>query len=73
VQLRTRVESEDEARAVTDSLGLHLIGDLLGSPDAEVRRAMCWILEGLAHHQTTTRAAMEYLVSLLRSVSIKCS
>ncbi|KAJ7852428.1 armadillo-type protein [Mycena leptocephala] len=65
VQLRTRVESEDEARAVTDSLGLHLIGDLLGSPDAEVRRAMCWILEGLAHHQTTTRAAMEYLVSLL--------
>ncbi|KAJ7831486.1 armadillo-type protein [Mycena leptocephala] len=65
VELRTRVESEDEARAVTDSLGLHLIGELLGSPDAEVRRAMCWILEGLAHHETTTRAAMEYLVSLL--------
>jgi hypothetical protein len=73
MELQMRVRSEDEARAVMDYLVLHLVDELLGSSDAEVRGLMCSILEALAHHRTTADVAVEQLVSMLRQVAIEYS
>ncbi|KAJ7829710.1 armadillo-type protein [Mycena leptocephala] len=70
MDLQTRVRSEDKARAVADSFALYLIGELVGSPDAEVRRPMCGMLRELARHGTTARAAFGQLVSLLRGENL---
>ncbi|KAJ7920864.1 armadillo-type protein [Mycena leptocephala] len=73
MDLQTRVTSEDDARAVADFLVLYLIGELVGSPDAEVRRLMCGVLEELAHHRTTARVVVGQLVSLLRGENLAVS
>ncbi|KAJ6533593.1 armadillo-type protein [Mycena capillaripes] len=71
MDLQTRVKFEDEARTVADSLVLYLCQELAGSLDAEVRRRICGMLEGLARHETTVPAVLSVnpcqpLVSLLR-------
>jgi 3-methyladenine DNA glycosylase AlkD len=73
MELKSRVKSQDEARAVVDSPVFSFIEELLGSPDTEVSGPTGWMLGELARHETTAMATVGLLVSLLRQVSIMWS
>ncbi|KAJ7476535.1 hypothetical protein FB451DRAFT_1243493 [Mycena latifolia] len=69
-ELHARVKSETDPCVVADSLEPH-VDDLLASPDAEVRRSMCWVLAALACHEAAVPTVLRGkpchgLVHLLR-------
>jgi hypothetical protein len=67
-----RITSSPEgARATVDANVLEYVAELTSSPNEEVCKWTCHILRQLARHETTVRAAVGQLVSLLRQVSIK--
>ncbi|KAJ7928160.1 armadillo-type protein [Mycena leptocephala] len=66
-----RITSSPEgARATVDANVLEYVAELTSSPNEEVCKWTCHILRQLARHETTVRAAVGQLVSLLRQVSI---
>ncbi|KAJ7455792.1 armadillo-type protein, partial [Mycena latifolia] len=75
-ELGRRANSMRDAHAVADPLFLDLVDELLSSPDAEVRKLMCWILAVLARRETTIPAILDgkpcgKLVSLLHDKDIE--
>ncbi|KAJ7432434.1 armadillo-type protein [Mycena latifolia] len=76
IELQARVEDDNDADAVGDSLVLHLADELLSSPDAEVRKPMCRILAILARRETTAPAILSRnlclrFVSLLHDTDVE--
>ncbi|KAJ7479048.1 armadillo-type protein [Mycena latifolia] len=76
VELETRLDSEDDARAVADSFVLHLADEFLSSSDTPICKSMCRILGLLAHRETAIPAILRWtpckqLVSLLSAVDIE--
>jgi hypothetical protein len=71
-ELNIRIESEEEARVVADSLVLqgNLVSALLDSTDARIREYTCNIVATLASYESTpwALAACTDIVSLLRFV-----
>ncbi|KAJ7479220.1 armadillo-type protein [Mycena latifolia] len=59
--------SPQGAQAVVDANMLDFVPDLLGSPNPEVRKWTCQMLEKLAHHKSTMMVVLKELVSLLRA------
>ncbi|KAJ7668251.1 armadillo-type protein [Mycena rosella] len=76
-ELYERAASENEAHGVVNVLRLNVIEELLGSVDAKVRRATCWLLGKLASHEAvvvdilTALTPCPRLVSLLRDEHLK--
>jgi hypothetical protein len=67
VQTLHRISGLSEgAQAVVDANVLEYVPKLLESAKAEVRKWTWEILEALVCHETTARAAVECLLSLLR-------
>ncbi|KAJ7479218.1 hypothetical protein FB451DRAFT_1172332 [Mycena latifolia] len=58
--------SPQGTQAVVDANMLDFAPDLLGSPNPEVRKWTCQMLEKLAHHKSTMMVVLKELVSLLR-------
>ncbi|KAJ7443568.1 armadillo-type protein [Mycena latifolia] len=76
VELESRLESEDDARAVADSFVLNLADEFLSSSDTAICKSMCRILGLLAHRETAIPAVLRWnpcqqLVSLLSAVDIE--
>ncbi|KAJ7455800.1 armadillo-type protein [Mycena latifolia] len=74
-ELGRRANSMRDAHAVADPLLLDLVDELLSSPDAEVRKLMCWILAVLARRETTIPAILDgkpcgKLVSLFQDIEV---
>ncbi|KAJ7479254.1 armadillo-type protein [Mycena latifolia] len=57
-ELGQKAISEEDARAVVDSPALQLLQQLLGSPDAKLRRSTCSLLGKLVYHQSTAAAVL---------------
>jgi hypothetical protein len=67
VQTLHRISGLSEgAQAAVDANVLEYVPKLLESANAQVRKWTCDMLEALARHETTARAAVECLLSLLR-------
>ncbi|KAJ7479131.1 armadillo-type protein [Mycena latifolia] len=76
VELETRLDSDDDARAVADSFLLQLADEFLSPSDTEICKLMCRILGLLADRDAAIPAVLRWnpcqqLVSLLSAIDIE--
>ncbi|KAF8181122.1 armadillo-type protein [Mycena galopus ATCC 62051] len=75
-ELDRRVESVDEADRVVNSVVFDQLMDLMKADNANVRRSTCWVVGGLAMHESTAVAVLglhpcQRLVALLRDPNVQ--